>query len=222
MKKEAEKLTSSQRGCLPDSAFALVFKNTQGETVRKYPVHDKNHVKAAINFFGKHSSQMPSSQRVSTARNISSAARSHQIPIESGQVAKYASETPDIENIKNEIEARYGLAHSEKEQIILTKIAKLAAEKDDYDGFILALEAFDKESGNDRLWGTKLAEPSDVVFTGINKIARDPEFMEKVKRNRKVLSMYLGKALVNNIIEGRLTINDLDSDIARLLKRLLR
>lgn len=42
------KLSSKQRDNLPDSAFALVFKDSKGETQRMFPIYDKNHAVQAL------------------------------------------------------------------------------------------------------------------------------------------------------------------------------
>ena len=45
------KLPSKKRTALDDSDFALVYTDTNGKKIRKYPVHDKAHVESAARMF---------------------------------------------------------------------------------------------------------------------------------------------------------------------------
>jgi len=47
--KEAAKLSYRERQRLPDSAFAIVYRDPKtGEKIRKYPIHDRAHAKNAL------------------------------------------------------------------------------------------------------------------------------------------------------------------------------
>jgi len=47
--KIAKKLTYQERESLPDSAFAIVYKDPKtGEKIRKYPIHDLPHARNAL------------------------------------------------------------------------------------------------------------------------------------------------------------------------------
>lgn len=48
---QESKLPSSKRKKLKDSDFALVYTDENGKKVRKYPVHDEDHVRAAAKMF---------------------------------------------------------------------------------------------------------------------------------------------------------------------------
>ena len=48
---QESKLPSSKRKKLKDSDFALVYKDASGEKIRKYPINDEAHVKAAARMF---------------------------------------------------------------------------------------------------------------------------------------------------------------------------
>ena len=48
---QESKLPSSKRKKLKDSDFALVYTDGNGKKVRKYPVHDEDHVRAAAKMF---------------------------------------------------------------------------------------------------------------------------------------------------------------------------
>ena len=50
--KEA-KLPAKKRNKLPDSDFALVYVDQYGDKVRKYPINDEAHVRAAARMFPK-------------------------------------------------------------------------------------------------------------------------------------------------------------------------
>lgn len=45
------KLPSKKRNKLPDSDFALVYTDANGKKIRKYPIHDEAHCKAAAHMF---------------------------------------------------------------------------------------------------------------------------------------------------------------------------
>jgi type III secretion system FlhB-like substrate exporter len=91
--KTAAKLTYQERKALPDSAFALVKKGPHGEKIRKYPLHDENHVRAAITFFARHYDKLSPEDRAKVARKIMQKAKEYGIQIsEDSAVAKFASE----------------------------------------------------------------------------------------------------------------------------------
>lgn len=46
-------LTADMRNNLPDSAFAAVYKDAKGNKVRKYPIHNANHVRNALARLGQ-------------------------------------------------------------------------------------------------------------------------------------------------------------------------
>lgn len=97
--KKASKLTYEERKSLPDSAFALV-KKVNGEKVRKYPLHDENHVRAAITFFAQHYNKLSPEDRATVARKIKQKARQYGIELsEDNPVNKYASEI-DVNALK--------------------------------------------------------------------------------------------------------------------------
>ena len=48
---QESKLSSSKRNDLDDSDFALVYTDENGKKIRKYPIHDEAHVKAAAKMF---------------------------------------------------------------------------------------------------------------------------------------------------------------------------
>lgn len=89
--KQAAKLTPEERESLPDSAFGLV-KIVNGQKIRKYPMHDENHVRAAIVFFSKNHQNMSPEDREKVAKKIKEKAREYGIEItEDSPVSKYAS-----------------------------------------------------------------------------------------------------------------------------------
>jgi hypothetical protein len=45
------KLPSKKRNKLPDSDFALVYTDGNGKKIRKYPIHDEAHCRAAAHMF---------------------------------------------------------------------------------------------------------------------------------------------------------------------------
>jgi type III secretion system FlhB-like substrate exporter len=91
--KTAGKLSYEERKALPDSAFALVKKGPDGGKIRKYPLHDEGHVRAAITFFARHYDKLSPEDRAKVARKIKEKAKEYGIEIgEDSAVSKFASE----------------------------------------------------------------------------------------------------------------------------------
>jgi len=78
-----EDLTADERKALDDSDFAI-------PELRKFPVHDAEHVRSAVAYFGRH---CPKKYRRSCARRILAAAREHGVEVsEDSDVAEAARE----------------------------------------------------------------------------------------------------------------------------------
>ncbi|MEM0369694.1 MAG: hypothetical protein QXE80_03245 [Pyrobaculum sp.] len=90
--KQARKLTYQERQSLPDSVFALV-KEVDGKKIRKYPLHDENHVRAAITFFAQHYDKLSPQDRATVARKIKQKAKQYGIELsEDNPINKFASQ----------------------------------------------------------------------------------------------------------------------------------
>lgn len=61
------KLPSKKRNKLPDSDFALVYTDANGKKIRKYPIHDEAHCKAAAHMFPR---GVPLKYKAEVARKI--------------------------------------------------------------------------------------------------------------------------------------------------------
>ena len=61
------KLPSKKRNKLPDSDFALVYTDANGKKIRKYPIHDEAHCKAAAHMFPR---GVPLKYKATVARKI--------------------------------------------------------------------------------------------------------------------------------------------------------
>lgn len=84
-KKLAKKLTYEERKELPPSAFALPEK-------RKYPLHDENHVRAAIHFFKMHHDKLEPDERVQVAKAIVNKAKEFGIEVKDDLILNLANE----------------------------------------------------------------------------------------------------------------------------------
>lgn len=79
--KIARKLTYQEKKALPDSAFAFV-KTINGKKVRKYPLIDAEHVRAAMTYFGSNYTYLPPGDRQEVARKIIRAAKREGIEVD--------------------------------------------------------------------------------------------------------------------------------------------
>lgn len=61
------KLPSKKRNKLPDSDFALVYTDANGKKIRKYPIHDEAHCRAAAHMFPR---GVPLKYKATVARKI--------------------------------------------------------------------------------------------------------------------------------------------------------
>lgn len=157
--KLAAKLTQSQRESLPDSAFGLVIKDKSGQKIRKYPMHDENHVRAAITFFNMHHDRVPPKYRSELARKIKQKASEYGIEIsEDNALNKYAAEKLP-EDFYKQIALRQKYVAPEFAQAY-EKIAEVA-HKHSPEAVAKVIEKLDKDSGFDRLYPAKgsLLEP---------------------------------------------------------------
>ena len=93
--KTASKLSYSQKENLPDSAFAAVYKDPEtGEKVRKYPIHDEEHVRNALARFAQHKNELPPGIRAEAARKIYNAAKKFGIEVsEDDAVMQYVGKS---------------------------------------------------------------------------------------------------------------------------------
>jgi hypothetical protein len=167
LEKKAAKLTAQQRESLPDSAFGLVIKTKSGRKIRKYPMHDENHVRAAITFFNMHENKIPPQYRSQLARKIKQKAKQYGINIApDNALNKYASEQIDRDFYKA-IALREKYA-PKKFIPVYEKIASVA-EKYDPTAVAKTIEKIDKDAGVDKYWNV-LGTPEEIV-SGLNKTA---------------------------------------------------
>lgn len=69
-------LTTAQRNALPDSAFAAVWTDAKGNKQRVCPIHDADHVRAALGGHGISATQgIPPDVKAKAKAKIAAAAR---------------------------------------------------------------------------------------------------------------------------------------------------
>jgi len=228
MAKVAEKLSYKQRESLPDSVFGLVVKDKSGKKIRKYPMHDENHVRAAITMFAKNKGNLPPKYRAVVARKIKAKAKQYNIEIdESNPINKYAEWENYGPNLTKEIETRKQLRPSSSKEYD-SLLEKQAA----YDPVEFAEELYkiDKKYGMHELYDKLLEDPYSATFsTVIEKHAAAPIDEELVSllgalpedRLKEVLRVF-GPAFVDKYKEdpyGAISILE-DSEKEALLEQL--
>ena len=88
--KSAEKLSYQEKKSLPDSVFAVLYKDPRtGEKVREYPLHDAQHVRTAIGYWAKNYKNVPPEIRPQAARKIYEAAKKYGIEVNEETILKY-------------------------------------------------------------------------------------------------------------------------------------
>lgn len=84
------KCPTSKRNKLPDSDFALVYTDANGKKIRKYPVYDKAHVKAAAKMFPR---GIPLKYQKKVAKRILRKAHGYDIDTSNWKIAKRYNES---------------------------------------------------------------------------------------------------------------------------------
>lgn len=77
---EKKKMSYQQKKNLPDSAFALVYTDSKGKKIRKFPLSDAAHVRNAIARFPQASFSNPAAKKT-VARKILRAAKKYGIEV---------------------------------------------------------------------------------------------------------------------------------------------
>jgi len=171
--KTAERLTMRERMKLPKKVFGLVYKDPRtGKVVKKYPLHDEAHVKAAISFFNMHYDKVPEKYRASLARKMKQKAKQYGIQISpDNALNKYASLeegklNPDFYKY---IALREKYAPAEYKPVY----EKIASVAEDYPPHLVAkvLERLDKDAGVDRYWKV-VGTPLDAVTTPMKPLEK--------------------------------------------------
>lgn len=171
--KTAERLTMRERMKLPKKEFGLVYKDpVTGKVVKKYPLHDEAHVKAAISFFNMHYDKVPEKYCASLARKIKQKAKQYGIQISpDNALNKYASLeegklNPDFYKY---IALREKYAPAEYKPVY----EKIASVAEDYPPHLVAkvLERLDKDAGVDRYWKV-VGTPLDAVTTPMKPLEK--------------------------------------------------
>jgi type III secretion system FlhB-like substrate exporter len=175
MKKTASKLSYQERESLPDSAFGLVI-NQDGKKIRKFPMPDENHVRAAIKMYGKVYQDMPADQRSKLAKNIITKAKQYNIEIsDDNPLKKYAEVKYYPENLHEIIEKR---ANMTKEASIKEGYKKLYKISSYYtpQQFTERLRQLDKLASLDKYYPI-IGTPEEVMNSWMDQYEKDALIM---------------------------------------------
>lgn len=93
-------MTAKQRNALKTNKFALVYKDDNKKTVRKYPVHDERHVKAASKLFPR---GVPEDYQGQVARRILKEAKKYKLDTSGWTTVNEAAEK-DAKKVINEFD----------------------------------------------------------------------------------------------------------------------
>jgi hypothetical protein len=168
MKKTAAKLGKEERNSLPDSTFGLVINNN-GKKVRKFPMHDENHVQFAISMFGKTYKNLPPKQRTTLAKNIRQKAKQYNINIsETNPLNKYAGVNIYPENLHEIVEKRVKLASSAKVKEGYKKLYKVSSYFTP-DEFAERMEKLDKVASLDKYYAI-IGTPEEAMNNWIDEL----------------------------------------------------
>jgi hypothetical protein len=143
---------------LPDEQYALVLTG-DGETIRKYAMPDKDHVKIASAYFKKYAMDLAPTHRHMFAKNVMR--RAVELDTDVGDfshLVKWASPKYN-ENVDAYLEQRKSLIpRDEAAQAVLDK---LASQRDTADPitFAEALHMFDKQAGIDKYYDRGVTDP---------------------------------------------------------------
>ena len=92
-RKTAEKLTYQDKQDLPTPVFAAVYKDSNGNLIKKYPLTDPEHVRAAIAYWNRFKNNLPPSVRTEAARKMVAAAKKFGIEVNDPDILRYAGLT---------------------------------------------------------------------------------------------------------------------------------
>lgn len=179
--------TTIDETALPDSTFAIVFTDTDGQRERRYPMRNALEVKAAADWLATNRDALPFDDRRVIADRI---------------LEKAASFGADVSNHRYELEKMAGVgmcAASDAVKMVRRRVACIpptklpAAERDEmlkvaeiierdpermYHNSPLVklagvIDAFDQKHGLRRHYGADLERPEDVLFAVTSKVAAD-------------------------------------------------
>ena len=141
--KTAEKLTYQDKQELPAPVFAAVYKDRNGNIVKKYPLTDPDHVRAAIAYWNRYKNNLPPSVRTEAARKMVAAAKRFGIQVNDPDILRYAGLTAK----KGEAAVDYVLQR-----------ARLMADKKAAGEYLKIAEALNQNKIDPRVAATKVGE----------------------------------------------------------------
>jgi hypothetical protein len=221
--KEAAELSTEERNRLPDSDFAVVA-TIKGKKVRKYPVHDKSHVLAALKY-AKNLTKLPPNLRATAARKIKSAAKRFGINVsDDNYVNKYASEYAT--DLEEQIVARTYFADKRYKKEYTELLSKQASM--DPDEFATELAKVDIKTGIAGIWDKLVPDPYLTTFGARKKTASsqlEQEFEEykyRLKEKQADLEKYLDTALTDKLIKNPNVFSSLPASMQEMIVTLLQ
>lgn len=189
---------------MPDSNFALVIKNGDGETIRKYAMPNAAHVKTAASYFDKFAMQLAPQHRHQFAAAVKNRAAELSVKLaDDSLVEKWAGDGWN-RNVDAHLEHRKSLLpHNEPARKTLEKLAASLRDATPADA-AETLRVFDEAAGLSRYYSKGLADPyqstmgkvasgwsadidgSTLTEGDLNKVAESPK-----------LAGYLGAGFAN-------------------------
>jgi hypothetical protein len=224
--KQAKKLTPEERAKLPDSVFGLVVTDPKtGKKIRKYPMPDEGHVRAAIKYFVQNYKNYPIEWRKQIASKIVERAKKFGIEVEHPVILKYAGVKPqnkkaDLKKAASLIETyraawfeSHGIPEAAEVYRKLASALEKEAEKGDLSEeeiqkLAAAVETLDQEFGVDY---EKLPSAQDLIYCAeeeekMIKLA-SKEVPEKVLKAipNKVYKNLIGREIDKSKVEEEIT-----------------
>jgi len=179
--------TTVDETTLPDSAFAIVFDNADGERERHYPMRNALEVKAAADWLAVNRDELPFDDRRSIADRILEKAASfganiseHRYDLEkmSGVGICAAADAAKLVRRRVACIPHTKLPTLEREEMLkVAEIVERDPERMYHHSPLVKLagiiDTFDRQHGLHRHYGADLPRPEDVLFAVTSKVAAD-------------------------------------------------
>jgi len=223
--KLAKKLTPQEREALPDEVYGLVIKDPKtGRKIRKYPMPDANHVKAAIIYFKRNHHRYPEEWKRQIARKIVEQAKKFGVNVEDDLILRYAGEIrPNLKKAAELIrQFRVDVFwDNDKAREAYEKIASAfeqAAENLDKIASDELLDAVQKLEEVDKIFGVKYSQlPPPTLLVFGEKLAEETVTLAGKEVPLAVLAG-IPKETYKDLLGVEIDTNNLKSEIEALPK----
>ena len=245
--KEADKVTYQERQKMPDSAFALVYKDPKtGKKVREYLVHDEAHVRNAIVRFSQFKHKIPPEYRAQVAKKIYSRAKHFGIEVNDEDILRYVGKTSESKAAEYiDFLMKHPKIRENNSWVLALKLAQKKLAEGDTDFALQAAQNIEISAG---LWDSAVLRakfgPDIYFYSGMPKYAEEPlrnididgmmVGMDEIKKAIQNFSLLGDRAdgflisQIKNALERPTTaeemqdaINDLSPDVREALKKLI-